>query len=80
MSKKTPFTVENAYAIETPEDNTRLYGVWAETYDEDFVAASGYVAYRHVIDQLLKHRVVCRPSGGRLSHETSRRWFLLTTS
>ena len=56
MSKKKPFTVDDAYALETPADSTQLYGVWAETYDEDFVAASGYVVYRRVVEQLLKHR------------------------
>ena len=36
--------------------STRLYGEWAETYDEDFVARSGYVVYRRVVDALLQHR------------------------
>ena len=34
--------LESAYALETPEDNLRLYKDWAETYDADFVTAAAY--------------------------------------
>jgi len=34
--------LESAYALETPEDNLRLYANWAETYDADFVEATTY--------------------------------------
>jgi SAM-dependent methyltransferase len=34
--------LESAYALETPEDNLRLYRDWAETYDSDFVEATTY--------------------------------------
>ncbi|MDD9921534.1 MAG: class I SAM-dependent methyltransferase [Boseongicola sp.] len=34
--------LESAYALETPEDNKRLYRNWAETYDSDFVEAKGF--------------------------------------
>lgn len=34
--------LESAYALETPEDNLRLYKSWAETYDRDFVTAAAY--------------------------------------
>lgn len=35
--------LEGAYALETPEDNKRLYAQWADTYDESFAASHGYV-------------------------------------
>ncbi len=34
--------LEGAYALKTPEDSVKLYGDWAETYDDSFAAASGY--------------------------------------
>lgn len=34
--------LEGAYALETPEDNLRLYRQWAETYDSEFVEATTY--------------------------------------
>lgn len=34
--------LDSAYALETPEDNLRLYRDWAETYDADFVEATTY--------------------------------------
>lgn len=41
MERKSP-SLENAYAIETPDDNRRLYADWAETYDADFVEGTDY--------------------------------------
>ena len=34
--------LESAYGLQTPDDNRRLYRDWAETYDQDFLAQSGY--------------------------------------
>ena len=34
--------LESAYALETPEDNRRLYRTWAESYDTDFVDATEF--------------------------------------
>lgn len=34
--------LERAYNLKTPEDNRRLYGQWAKTYDTDFVEATTY--------------------------------------
>jgi len=34
--------LENAYAMKTPDDSRRLYGEWAGTYDDDFVAVQRY--------------------------------------
>jgi predicted TPR repeat methyltransferase len=32
----------SAYALQTPDDNRRLYADWAETYDSDFAASMDY--------------------------------------
>lgn len=40
--------LDEAYAVQTPEDNRRLYARWAATYDEDFIEGSGYVYPRNV--------------------------------
>ncbi|MBT5686132.1 MAG: hypothetical protein HOJ11_14095, partial [Gammaproteobacteria bacterium] len=42
MSKKK-LGLDDAYAVETPADNIKLYRDWAETYDSDFAAPRGYV-------------------------------------
>ncbi|MBT8417419.1 MAG: methyltransferase domain-containing protein [Silicimonas sp.] len=34
--------LESAYALETPEDNLKLYRDWADTYDAEFVDATTY--------------------------------------
>ncbi|MEM6305882.1 MAG: class I SAM-dependent methyltransferase [Pseudomonadota bacterium] len=35
-------SLENAYALETPDDNRRLYAGWATTYDASFAQAMDY--------------------------------------
>ncbi len=40
--------LDAAYALQTPEDNRRLYSRWADTYDDDFIRESGYVYHRNV--------------------------------
>lgn len=55
MSKKPKFNVDDAYAIKTPADSVRLYGEWADTYDEGFADSEGYVGYRQVADLLIRH-------------------------
>lgn len=35
--------LDRAYALETPQDLVRLYGDWAESYDESFAESSGYL-------------------------------------
>ena len=32
-------SLEAAYAVETPDENRRLYAEWASSYEETFVAA-----------------------------------------
>ena len=41
-------SLDGAYARETPEDAVALYRGWAETYDNSFATAHGYVAPREV--------------------------------
>lgn len=40
--------LDQAYAVETPDDNRRLYAGWAATYDSDFIEANGYVYHRNI--------------------------------
>ena len=56
MSKKKKFTVDDAYALNTPADSVRLYGQWADTYDTEFVASSGYELFLRVAEQFLEHK------------------------
>jgi len=41
MTQNTP-DLESAYAIETPDDNRRVYSAWAETYDKTFAQDMDY--------------------------------------
>lgn len=56
VSKKRKISVEDAYAVETPADNVRLYADWANTYDSDFVASTGYVYHQRVAEILVRQR------------------------
>ena len=56
MSDKRPINVDDAYALETPEDNVDLYKKWADSYDSDFVEREGYVQYLRVTELLLEQR------------------------
>ncbi len=42
------YDLDTAYRIEGPGDSRRMYGEWAETYDESFGRAWGYVAPREI--------------------------------
>ncbi len=48
------FDLDRAYAVETAEDNRRLYADWAATYDDGFVASHGYVYHQSVVDAFLR--------------------------
>ncbi|MEO0937561.1 MAG: class I SAM-dependent methyltransferase [Pseudomonadota bacterium] len=39
-----------AYALQTPEDNKRLYARWAESYEAGFVAENDYILHRAVAE------------------------------
>jgi predicted TPR repeat methyltransferase len=49
MSKESP-DLDQAYSLETPEDNRRLYANWAETYDSEFAARMAYRLPKLVAD------------------------------
>lgn len=42
------YDLDEAYRINGPADARRMYGDWAQTYDESFGAAWGYVAPREI--------------------------------
>ncbi len=42
--------LDEAYAVDGPEENRRLYARWADTYEETFVAATRYVYHRRVAE------------------------------
>jgi len=48
--------LRDAYGVSTPADNIRLYARWAASYEQDFVAANGYVLHRRVAEQLAGHQ------------------------
>ena len=47
--------LDDAYAVETPDDNRRLYAAWAATYDAEFLDAEGYVYHRIVARAFVDH-------------------------
>jgi predicted TPR repeat methyltransferase len=42
------YGLEEAYAVQTPDDNRVLYRGWADSYEEDFVEALGYIYHEGV--------------------------------
>ncbi|MEL6169215.1 MAG: class I SAM-dependent methyltransferase [Pseudomonadota bacterium] len=44
------YDLDNAYDIDGPDSARRLYGDWAETYDDSFGAGWGYVAPRRIAE------------------------------
>lgn len=42
------YDLDRAYEIAGPDDARRLYGAWAETYDDHFGAGWGYIAPREI--------------------------------
>lgn len=44
MTKETPHApdLDGAYALQTPDDNRRLYADWAASYDSEFAARMAY--------------------------------------
>ncbi len=47
--------LDDAYALETPEDSRRLYAGWAETYDDSFARRMDFALPRVVADLYLRH-------------------------
>lgn len=56
MNDRPRFSVDDAYALETPADNLNLYKKWAGTYDTDFAEAEGYVLHLRVSALLLQKK------------------------
>lgn len=48
MLPNDDFDLADAYAVETPEDNRKLYAQWANTYESGFMAERGYVYHENV--------------------------------
>lgn len=42
------YDLDDAYQIKGPEDARRVYGEWAESYDQSFGASWGYIAPREI--------------------------------
>lgn len=42
------YDLDNAYEIDGPEEARKLYGEWAQTYDDSFGAGWGYIAPREI--------------------------------
>ena len=55
MSNKATDKLEAAYGLKTPADNISFYHDFAATYDEGFVADTGYVVPREVARVFLEH-------------------------
>ncbi|MEM7095969.1 MAG: class I SAM-dependent methyltransferase [Actinomycetota bacterium] len=41
--------LDDAYAVETPDDNRALYKDWASTYEADFIEPRGYIYHEEVV-------------------------------
>ena len=50
---KRKVTLENAYDLKSPTDNIKLYSVWAETYDMDFINEMQYRLHFSVADEFI---------------------------
>lgn len=46
------YDLEQAYEINGPEEARQMYGAWAETYDDSFGRAWGYIAPREIAEIL----------------------------
>lgn len=42
MNDEKKIGLSDAYSLETPDDNKKLYRDWASTYDDDFALQRGY--------------------------------------
>ena len=47
-----PIGLEEAYSVESPDDNRALYAVWADTYESDFTVPRRYVYDRNAAQLL----------------------------
>ena len=49
-SEQRRISLEDAYAVDGPDDNRRLYAAWASSYETDFVQEMGYVYHLRVAE------------------------------
>ena len=40
--------LDDAYSLETPDDNRQLYNQWADSYDDGFLVSHGYVYHKGI--------------------------------
>ncbi len=52
--------LDEAYAVETPDDNRRLYAKWADTYESGFIETKGYQYHERVAEIFVANE---RPDG-----------------
>lgn len=52
--------LDEAYAVETPDDNRRLYAKWASTYESGFIETKGYQYHERVAEVFVAGE---RPAG-----------------
>ena len=52
MTDRKP-ALDDVYALQSPQDNQRLYAAWAGTYDRDSAAAMDYQLPLHVVQRFL---------------------------
>lgn len=45
-----PIGLDEAFALDGPEDNRRLYAAWADTYESEFMTSAGYVYHQRVAE------------------------------
>ena len=50
MNNNNKISLDDAYALKTPEDNVALYRHWAETYDVEFAQNRGYQYPQKIAD------------------------------
>lgn len=48
-SGATSIGLDDAYAVDGPDDNRKLYASWAETYESVFLAENDYEYHQHVV-------------------------------
>lgn len=56
MNEQQKIGLDDAYAVETPEDNVRLYADWVDTYESEFVTSNGWVTFLRVAELLSQYR------------------------
>ena len=54
-SDDSDFDLNDAYAVETPDDNRELYRRWASSFEDGFAASHGYI-YDHNVAAALSDR------------------------